>query len=74
MPKDDGWQRYDRDIKILDELGIVYDPSQKEYYNNRIDIFLTEDDISFHKLRPYDKITSPLPSPLPSDYFTNWSN
>jgi hypothetical protein len=51
---------------------IVYDPSQREYYNCITDIFLTQDDISFYKLRPDSKITSPIPYPLPEDYFTNW--
>jgi len=49
----------------------VYDPKQREYYNNRTDIFLTEDDISFLELRPYSLITTPLPDPLPEDYFCN---
>lgn len=49
---------------------IVYDPDQREYYNCRTDIFLTEDDIAFHKLRPLSQITCPLPSPLPEGYFT----
>jgi hypothetical protein len=68
--------RNNTDIPVLKERNdvyiIVYDPLQKEYYNVRTDIFLTDDDISYHKLRPYDKITSPLPDPLPSDYFTKW--
>ena len=51
---------------------VVYDPLQREYYNHRTDIFLTDDDISFLKLRPYTHITNPLPNPLPVDYFTNW--
>lgn len=50
-------------------IGIVYDPQQREYYNIKSDIFLTEDDISYHKLKPYSEITSPLPNPLPTDYF-----
>lgn len=48
---------------------LVYDPGQREYYNKRTDIFLSEDDISYHKLRPYSSITCPLPSPLPDNYF-----
>lgn len=52
--------------------NIVYDPLQREYYNNHNDIFLSDEDVDFYKLRPYDKITSPLPTPLPDDYFTNW--
>ena len=64
------------DIEVLKDPNevyiIVYDPLQKEYYNIRTDIFLSDDDISYCKLRPYDKITSPLPSPLPQDYFTKW--
>jgi hypothetical protein len=51
---------------------IVYDPEQREYYNWRTDMFLSEDDISILKLRPYDKITTPLPNPLPPDYFYYW--
>lgn len=52
---------------------IIYDSDSREYYNTRTDIFLSEDDISFHKLRPYDKITTPLPYPLPPNYFTDWN-
>lgn len=51
--------------------GIVYDPQQREYYNKTTDIFLSDDDIEYHKLRPYDKITTPLPKYTPRDYFTN---
>ena len=61
---------FPKDHQLHDYL--VYDPLQREYYNSRIDIFLTDDDTSFHKLRPYDKITTPLPSPLPADYFTQF--
>lgn len=65
--------RFDDDIVVSINLQhVVYDQSQKEYYNTQTDIFLCEDDITYHKLRPYDKITSPLPSPLPEDYFTNF--
>lgn len=63
------------DIPVLSDPNkvyiIVYDPLQREYYNCRTDIFLSDDDISFYKLRPYDKITSPLPDPLPPSYFIN---
>ena len=65
-----------QDIKVFSDprfSHIVYDPQQREYYNTRSDIFLTEDDISYYKLRPYTQITSPLPKPLPTDYFTNFS-
>jgi len=48
---------------------VVYDPGQREYYNVRLDLFLTEDDISFHNLKPYSEITCPLPVPLPTEYF-----
>ena len=51
---------------------IVYDSSESEYYNVRTDIFLSEDDIKYHKLRPYEHITSPLPDPLPENYFVEW--
>lgn len=51
---------------------LVYDPQQREYYNWRTDFFLSDEDISVFKLRPYSQITTPLPSPLPPDYFTNW--
>lgn len=58
------------DIPVLSIPHIVYDPGQREYYNTQSDIFLSDDDIEFHGLRPYDQITSPLPSPLPENYFT----
>ncbi len=62
--------RFDDDIVVdLNLQHIVYDPQQKEYYNTRIDIFLCEDDIAFHKLRPYHLIPNPLPSPLPEGFF-----
>jgi len=65
--------RNNTDISVLkhgnEVYHIVYDPLQREYYNCRTDIFLTDDDIMFYKLRPYDKITTPLPNPLPVDYF-----
>lgn len=65
--------RFDDDIVVCVTLQhIVYDSSQKEYYNTRTDIFLTDDDINFHHLRPYDKITTPLPDPLPENYFKEW--
>lgn len=57
------------DIPVLPQFGIVYDPKQREYYHTKSDFFLTDDDILFYKLRPYDQITSPLPSPLPDNYF-----
>ena len=64
------------DIHIFKENDvryfIVYDPKQREYYNAQTDIFLSDDDISYLQLRPYDKITTPLPEPLPVDYFTRW--
>lgn len=65
-----------QDIKVFSDprfSHIVYDPQQREYYNTRSDIFLCEDDISYYKLRPYTQITSPLPKPLPKDYFTNFN-
>ena len=61
---------FDTDIKVLGH--IVYDTVEREYYNTSTDIFLSEDDITAFALRPYSSITSPLPTPLPSDYFTNW--
>ena len=51
---------------------VIYDSDSHEYYNPRTDIFLSEDDIMFYSLRPYSQIDCPLPSPIPSDYFTNW--
>jgi hypothetical protein len=50
---------------------IVYDEDQREYYNKHADIFLSDDDIAYYKLRPYDLITCPLPKPLPPGYFYN---
>lgn len=68
--------RNNTDISVLKDRNevyhIVYDPLQREYYNIRTDIFLSDDDIKCYKLRPYDKITSPLPNPLPQDYFVKW--
>lgn len=62
--------RFDDDIVVCINLQhIVYDQSQREYYNTNTDIFLCEDDINFHKLRPYSEITCPLPHPLPEGYF-----
>jgi len=60
------------DLAALPEQKIVYDSKQHEYYNISTDIYLTEQEIANHKLRPYDKITTPLPAPLPKDYFTKW--
>lgn len=48
---------------------IVYDPDACEYYDKTTDIFLTEDDIKFYGLRAYKDITTPLPSPLPENYW-----
>ena len=53
--------------------NIIYDSDTREYYYTKIDIFLSDEDIAFHRLRPYSAITSPLPSPLPENYFTNWT-
>ena len=52
---------------------IVYDSIEHEYYNIRGDLFLTEDDIKFYKLRPYSHITTPLPTPLPENYWLDWN-
>ena len=52
---------------------IVYDSDSREYYNVRTDIFLSDDDIAYHKLRPYTHITSPLPVPLPENYWLDWT-
>lgn len=65
--------RFDDDIVVCVTMQhIVYDSSQKEYYNTQTNIFLDDDDIAFHKLRPYRKILSPLPNPLPENYFKEW--
>ncbi len=48
---------------------IVFDPDQREYYDKHNDIFLSEDDIKFYGLKPYDHITTPLPTPLPENYW-----
>jgi hypothetical protein len=62
--------RFDDDIVVcINMQHIVYDTLQKEYYNTRTDIFLSDDDITYLKLRPYSKIVSPLPNPLPENYF-----
>lgn len=68
-----------QDIAVFPEshpmhCNIIYDSEQREYYFTRIDIFLSEDDIIYHCLRPYSHITTPLPSPLPENYFTEWTN
>lgn len=60
---------FKEDIPVKEEYGITYDPKQQEYYNCRQDTFLSEEDITFYKLKPYDQITNPLPNPLPADYF-----
>ena len=62
--------RFDDDIVVCPSLQhIVYDAQQMEYYNTQTDIFLCEDDIMYHGLRPYSDISCPLPSPLPDNYF-----
>lgn len=66
----DSQNRFDDDIVVCVNLQhIVYDVTAKEYYNTKTDIFLSDDDIAFHKLRPYSDIVSPLPEPLPENYF-----
>lgn len=50
--------------------GIVFNEQDREYYNNKSDLYLTEDDISFHGLKPYDQIPLPLPYPLPDNFFS----
>lgn len=49
---------------------LVYDQAQREYYNRQTDIYFSEDDISYHKLRPYSSIPQVLPFPLPNNYFS----
>lgn len=66
--------RNNSDFKVFPELHvqyhrIVYDSVACEYYDRQNDIFLTEDDIKFYGLRPYSAITSPLPDPLPENYW-----
>ena len=48
---------------------IIYDTDAREYYDKTTDIFLSDDDIKFYGLRLYSNITSPLPSPLPENYW-----
>ena len=54
--------------------GIIkYDTKQREYYNARTDIYLSQDDILFWTLRPYHLIPiGSLPKPLPPEYFITW--
>jgi hypothetical protein len=74
MPK----RRESADIPIITEgttVHIVYDPFAREYYNKRTDIYLCEDDISYHRLRPYSEIPASLPLITKEDpvgYFYNW--
>jgi len=37
---------------------IVFDVNKHEYYNKKTDIYLTEDDILFHKLKPASEFLS----------------
>ena len=48
---------------------IVYDTDAREYYDKTTDFFLTDDDIKFYGLRLYKDITTPLPNPLPENYW-----
>ena len=56
------------DVKTHIE-GILFDTVQNEYYNHHTDIYLTDDDIEYMNLKPYSELTSPLPKPLPKNYF-----
>lgn len=74
MPKAHIFSEKDLDIPCFPpnhvcHKRIVYDPIQHEYYDKTNDIFLTEDDIKFYGLRAYKDITTPLPSPLPENYW-----
>lgn len=62
----------DNNDKVTGIEDVVYDTDQREYYFKAKDMFLTEDDIAFHKLRPYSHITVNLPNPLPENYFMEW--
>ena len=72
MNKNRSPNTFKQDIPVLPDFGIVYDPLQMEYYNTKSDLFLSDDDIAFHKLRPHSEIPTPLPSPLPEKYFVEW--
>lgn len=51
----------------------MYDVQQREYYNARTDIYLSDEDISAWSLRPYHRIPiGRLPDPLPPEYFITW--
>lgn len=49
---------------------IVYDIHEKEYYNTESDLYLSSLlEIEGLGLKPYSKIETPLPDPLPENYF-----
>jgi hypothetical protein len=50
--------------------NIVFDDNEREYYNKRTDIFLTEDDIKYYGLKPYeDLVLDTLSRTTPHDFF-----
>lgn len=48
---------------------IVYDSDAREYYDNYTDMFLTEDDIKFYGLKPYEQIPTPLPEKITIEFW-----
>lgn len=51
--------------------AIFYDTIEGQYYNARTDIYLNDDDIFHHKLRPTELIVI-TPIPQDDDYFVSW--
>jgi hypothetical protein len=52
---------------------IVFDDNEHEYYNKHTDIFLTEDDIKYYGLKPYEDLVLAMPTKRipPSFFMTN---
>lgn len=64
--------RHTKDLVILPDHGIVFDPVEHDYYNRRSDIFLSEDDVKFYNLRSLSEVPRDLPPQAktnPHDYF-----
>lgn len=51
--------------------AIFYDTIEGQYYNARTDIYLCEDDVLHHKLRPIELVD--ISTPYSNDYFLVWS-